>query len=136
MPGQKNSRKLTEFRGTRFIQFFRNIRNDKLKWRISTFSWISRVASTIEVGTFAFFIPTTLSLLHISGLTETRVIILLVYAFGIPAGYIGPKILSRLGLRKLSYCGYRMTMVSLLGVGFSIIYHFYLAVPGFMLLFV
>ena len=53
-----------------------------------------------------------------------------------PLEYIGPKILPRLGLRKLSYCGYRMTMVSLLGVGFSIIYHFYLAVQGFMLLFV
>ena len=132
----ENARKPKRIHGTHFIQFFRDIRNNKLKWRISTFIWISGAASTIEVGTFAFFIPTTLSLLKISGLTDSRIIILLVYAFGIPAVYLGPKVLPRIGLRKLSLYGYGMTIISLLGAGFSIVYHVYLVVPGFMLLFV
>ncbi len=109
---------------------------DPVLRRTSIFSWISGAASTIEVGTFAFFIPLIIASLGISGETGSRLIILAVYSVGIPAGYLGPLIVSRIGLKRLSYGGYAITLLAIMGSGLGLILRIYYIVPLFIVLFV
>jgi len=115
---------------------FKDISSDPVLRRTSAFSWISGAASTIEVGTFAFFIPLIVTSLDISGEIGSRLIILAVYSVGIPAGYLGPLIVSRIGLKKLSYRGYAITMAAIVGSGLALIFQIYYLVPLFIVLFV
>ncbi len=109
---------------------------NSLKRKTTLFTWVSGAASTIEIGTFAFFIPFIIGKLGISSPEIQRMIIILVYSFGIPAGYLGPVLLPRLGLRGLSYSGYIITIVSLVLSGLFLIEGEYLLVPFSMFMFV
>ncbi len=122
-----------------FRAMFRSIFSDQTRRRASVFSWISGAASTLEVGTFAFFIPVIVSGLGITGPPiGSREVTIAIYSFGVPpAGIAGPLLLPRLGLRKVSTVGYASTIVSLVGAGLSLVLRQYLLVPPlFALLFV
>ncbi|GGM76503.1 MFS transporter [Thermogymnomonas acidicola] len=119
-----------------FRAMFRSIFSDQTRRRASVFSWISGAASTLEVGTFAFFIPVIVSGLGITGPIGSREVTIAIYSFGVPAGIAGPLLLPRLGLRKVSTVGYASTIVSLVGAGLSLVLRQYLLVPLFALLFV
>jgi len=118
------------------LEFIRKLRKDKLKWRTTKFSWISGIASSVEVGTFAFFIPIIISNFRISSIIDQRYLIIFIYSFGLPAGILGPKFLPKMGLKNLSIYGYTITLISLIGSGVFIVYGYYLIVPLFMILFV
>ena len=109
---------------------------DGIKRKTTVFTWISGIASTIEVGTFAFFIPQIIMNLNISTPLSRELIIIGIYAFGIPSGYLGPKLLPLMGLRKLSYIGYIITVVSLILSGVFIMEKQYILVPVSMVMFV
>ncbi len=113
-----------------------DILSNGIKRKTTIFTWISGIASTIEIGTFAFFIPYIIRNLGISSPMSRELIIIGVYAFGIPSGYLGPRLLPRLGLRKLSYVGYIITVVSLISAGLLIIERMYILVPFSMVMFV
>lgn len=132
MAGKKTSQESK----TGFMDVFRQIHEDHVMRRTALFSWISGAASTMEVGTFAFFIPIIISNLGISSAIQSRSVILLVYSVGIPAGISGPALLSRIGLRKLSYSGYALTILAILGSGISLMLSLYYIVPLFVLIFV
>ncbi len=112
------------------------IRKDQIIKRTSLFAWISGVASTVEVGTFAFFIPLIISTSGISSIVQSRIVIILVYSVGIPAGIFGPMMLYRTGLRKLSYTGYFLTILAILGSGLSLLFSLDYLVPLFVVFFV
>ncbi|MHB1440116.1 MAG: MFS transporter [Cuniculiplasma sp.] len=118
------------------FHFLRELRKDPVRWRTSKFSWISGIASSVEVGTFAFFIPLIISNLNIAGLINQRLLIISVYSFGLPAGILGPKLLPRIGLKNLSVYGYSITIISLFGSGLFIVLKDFIIVPLFMILFV
>lgn len=128
--------KSDERRKVRYFEFLRQLKSDSLKWRTTKFSWISGIASSVEVGTFAFFIPLMISNFRISSIIDQRFLIIFIYSFGLPAGVLGPRFLPKIGLKNLSIYGYSITLISLIGTGIFIIYGDYLIVPMFMILFV
>jgi MFS family permease len=121
---------------TLYSHFFRDLRNNKIGWRTSIYSWTCGIASGIEVGTFAFFIPYIILKFGISGMVQDRLIIIAIYLIGIPAGYIGPRFIPRIGLRKLSYTGFSLSFLGLVMSGIAIILHLYIVLPISMMTFV
>ncbi len=119
-----------------YAGFIRSLKKDRIKWHTTVYAWICGIASGIEVGTFAFFIPYIISLLHLSGILYSRLIIILVYSIGVPAGYLGPKLIPRLGLRRISYSGFSMSFIALVFSGLFLVMKLFIFVPVFMLLFV
>ena len=119
-----------------YFGFIKKLREDDIRWRATSFSWISGIVSSVEVGTFAFFIPLLISNFRISSLLDQRYLIIFIYSFGLPAGFLGPKFLPKIGLRSLSIYGYAITLISLIGSGIFILTGYYLIVPFFMILFV
>ncbi len=116
--------------------YWKYMKSDTTRWRTTVFSWISGISSSIEVGTFAFFLPLIINNFSIQSLYQQRLLIIFIYSFGVPAGYLGPRFLPKLGLRKISYIGYFFATLAIIGTGVSIYYRLYLAVPFFMILFV
>ncbi len=119
-----------------YIDFFRKLRHNKVQWRTSLYSWCSGIASGIEVGTFAFFIPYIILKFGVSGAINDRFIIIGIYSIGIPAGYLGPKILPTIGLRKLSYSGFALSFAGLVISGLALLFNLYIVLPVSMMLFV
>ncbi len=107
-----------------------------MQWRTSIYSWCCGIASGIEVGTFAFFIPYIILKFGISGAINDRFIIIGIYSIGIPAGYLGPKILPKIGLRRLSYSGFALSFMGLVISGLALLFNLYIVLPASMMLFV
>ncbi len=119
-----------------FKKMFQKIRSkDKLR-NTSIYSYISGVATTIEVGTFAFFIPFIVSKTGIYNEIQVRLIVLSIYAVGIPAGFTGARLVSRLGFKRITCYGYLMTLIALFFSAIFLIYQFYYIVPVTMMIFV
>jgi putative MFS transporter len=121
---------------TTYRRFLKKLWNNSSLKRTSLYSWSSGIASGIEVGTFAFFIPYIILKFGITGMIQDRLIIIAVYFIGIPAGYIGPKIIPKTGLRKLSYYGFMLSFASLIFSGLAIIFNVYIVLPATMMVFV
>ncbi len=119
-----------------YIDFFRKLRHNRVQWRTSMYSWCCGIASGIEVGTFAFFIPYIILKFGISGAINDRFIIIGIYSIGIPAGYLGPKILPKIGLRKLSYSGFALSFAGLVISGLALLFNIYIVLPVSMMIFV
>ena len=119
-----------------YIDFFRELRHNKVQWRTSLYSWCCGIASGIEVGTFAFFIPYIIFKFGISVEINDRFIIIGIYSVGIPAGYLGPKILPKIGLRKLSYSGFALSFAGLVISGLALLFNLYIILPVSMIVFV
>ena len=119
-----------------YTGFIKSLKKDRVKWHTTVYAWVCGIASGIEIGTFAFFIPYIISLLHLSGIVYSRLIIILVYSIGIPAGYLGPKLIPRLGLKRISYSGFSMSFIALIFSGLFLVMKLFIFVPVFMLLFV
>lgn len=132
----KVSNKLKPKQSVGFRPLLKAMSDDPVLRRTSVFSWISGAASTIEVSTFAFFIPLIITSLGISGQLGSRLIILAVYSVGIPAGYLGPLLVSRMGLQRLSSRGYAITILAILGAGLALVLGTYYLVPLFVIIFV
>jgi len=116
--------------------FFRKLRHNKVQWRTSLYSWCCGIASCIEVGTFAFFIPYIILKFGISGAINDRFIIIGIYSIGIPAGYLGPKLLPKIGLRRLGYSGFVLSFMGLVLSGLALLFNFYIVLPVSMMIFV
>ncbi len=119
-----------------YTDFFRALRGSTVTWHTSLYSWLSGIASGIEVGTFAFFIPYIILRYGVSGLLGERFVILGIYMIGIPAGYLGPRLLPLLGMRRVGYTGFSMSLSGLILSGISLIMHFFILLPAAMMIFV
>jgi MFS family permease len=97
--------------------------------RATVFGWLSGVAQSLENATFGFFLPITMVLIGVSGVTATNALSLGMYAFGAVAGYVAPVLTPRLGQRGISIVGYSITLVSLVVVGIAILTKNPLVVP-------
>lgn len=134
--GESTQWKLIAHKRVSFISMFQNIAlKDKMR-RTSIYSYISGAATTIEVGTFAFFIPFIVSKTGIFNEIEVRLVVLAVYSVGVPAGILGAKIVSKIGFRMISCIGYAITFFSLFSSAILLIFRFYYLVPITMMLFV
>ncbi|WMT55463.1 MFS transporter [Acidiplasma sp.] len=119
-----------------YTKIIKNLMGNPVMKRTTIYAWSCGIASSIEVGTFAFFIPYIINTLDISGILFTRLIIILIYSFGVPVGYIGPLLIPKIGLKKLSYTGFIISFVSLIGSGTFLVLRQFLLIPAFMVLFV
>ena len=119
-----------------YANFIKKLRLNSIKWHATLYSWLCGICSGVEVSTFAFFIPYIIAKLHIYGIIDSRLLIILVYSFGVPAGIIGPSMLPRLGLKKLGSYGFLISFISLIGSGLSIYMRYYYVTLLFMALFV
>lgn len=119
-----------------YINFIKKLRENNLKWHATLYSWICGICSSVEVSTFAFFIPYIVTRLHIYNIIGSRIITLLIYAFGVPAGIIGPLMLPRLGLKRLGSYGFIIAFISLIGSGLSIYLGRYYITLIFMVIFI
>ncbi len=119
-----------------YMMFIKKLRKDKTAWNTTLYAWICGMASAIEVGTFAFFMPYILTTIHVSNMFYSRIIIILIYSFGVPAGIIGPALIPKLGLRKISYSGFAISFISLIMAGTFLIFKEYILVPLPMIIFV
>lgn len=128
--------KLESNKNISYKKMFRKIATGEKLRNTSIYSYISGVATTIEVGTFAFFIPFIVSRTGIFNEVQVRLIVLSIYSTGIPAGFIGAKFVSRLGFRRISCYGYLMTLLALFSSAIFLIYQLYYIVPVTMMIFV
>lgn len=119
-----------------YTMFIKKLRKNKTTWNTTLYAWVCGMASGIEVGTFAFFMPYILTSIHVSNIFYSRIIIILIYSFGVPAGIIGPALIPRVGLRRLSYTGFAISFISLMMAGSLLIFRYYILVPLPMILFV
>ena len=123
-------------KSTSYKDYWGNIMHNELRRRTSIYSWCCGIASGIEVGTFAFFIPYIILKFGISGIIQERFIIIAIYCVGLPAGYIGPKIIPIVGLRRISYSGFFLSFLGLIVSGLALILHLYIILPVSMMVFV
>ncbi len=119
-----------------YTDFFRELRGSTVTWHASLYSWLSGIASGIEVGTFAFFIPYIILRFGVPGILYERLVIIGIYMIGVPAGYLGPRLLPMLGMRRVGYTGFSMSLSGLILSGISIIMHFFILLPAAMMIFV
>ncbi|WMT51084.1 MAG: MFS transporter [Ferroplasma sp.] len=119
-----------------YTDFFRKLRGSTVTWHTSLYSWLSGIASGIEVGTFAFFIPYIILRFGVPGLLYERLVIIGIYMIGVPAGYLGPRLLPMLGMRRVGYTGFSMSLSGLILSGISLIMHFFILLPAAMMIFV
>jgi MFS family permease len=104
----------------RFVDFFRDIRSDRVKRRATLFGWIASWAEALEFSTFGFYLPILFVLLGVSGILATNVLTLAIYCVAIVSGLVGPQIVHRIGQRRLSLYGFAIVFVSLLVAGLAI----------------
>ncbi len=119
-----------------YTDFFRELRGSTVTWHASLYSWLSGIASGIEVGTFAFFIPYIILRFGVPGILYERLVIIGIYMIGVPAGYLGPRLLPMLGMRRVGYTGFSMSLSGLILSGISLIMHFFILLPAAMMIFV
>ena len=119
-----------------YTDFFRELRGSTVTWHTSLYSWLSGIASGIEVGTFAFFIPYIILRFGVLGILYERLVIIGIYMIGVPAGYLGPRLLPMLGMRRVGYTGFSMSLSGLILSGISLIMHFFILLPAAMMIFV
>jgi MFS family permease len=94
--------------------FLRHLRDDPIRWRATLFGWIACAAQGLEFSTFAFYIPTLLILVGVSGVLGTNLVTMALYVLAAISGWIGPLITPKIGQRGLSIAGFSIVFVSLL----------------------
>lgn len=100
--------------------FIRHVRTDPIRWRGTLYGWIACAAQSLEFSTFAFYIPTLLVLVGVSGALGTSLVTMGLYVIAAISGWIGPLITPRIGQRGLSIWGFSITFVALLVAAFAL----------------
>jgi predicted MFS family arabinose efflux permease len=95
-------------------EFLRHLRDDPIRWRATLFGWIACAAQGLEFSTFAFYIPTLLILVGVSGVLGTNLVTMGLYVIAAISGWVGPLITPKIGQRGLSIAGFAIVFVSLL----------------------
>lgn len=101
-------------------QFLDHIRKDKTRWRATQFGWIACFAQGLEFSTFAFYIPTLLILVGVSGALGTNLVTICLYIIAAISGWVGPLLTPKIGQRGLSIWGFGITFVALLAAAYSL----------------
>lgn len=109
--------------------FLADLRTDPVRWRASVYGWIACFMQSSEFSTFAFYVPVLFVLLGVSGVIGTDLITLALYLVAVVSGYVGPKILPRIGHRRLSIAGFAIVFVSLLVAALAISMHWLILLP-------
>ena len=92
----------------------RHLRSDRTRWRATLFSWIACFAQGSEFSTFAFYIPTLLLLVGVTGLLGTDLVTMALFTLAAVSAAVGPALLPRIGQRGLSIAGFSLSLVGLL----------------------
>jgi MFS family permease len=101
-------------------EFLSHIRKDPIRWRATLYGWIACAAQSLEFSTFAFYIPTLLILVGVSGTLGTNLVTMGLYVIAAISGWVGPLITPKIGQRGLSIWGFAITFVALLVAAFAL----------------
>jgi MFS family permease len=100
--------------------FLSHIRKDPIRWRATLYGWIACATQSLEFSTFAFYIPTLLFLVGVSGALGTNLVTMGLFIIAAISGWIGPLITPKIGQRGLSIWGSVITFVALLLAAFAL----------------
>jgi MFS family permease len=101
-------------------EFLGHIRQDPIRWRATIYAWIACAAQSLEFSTFAFYIPTLLILVGVSGALGTSLVTMGLYVIAAISGWVGPLITPKIGQRGLSIWGFSITFVALLVAAYAL----------------
>ncbi len=105
------------------------------EWRALLYGSFGNITFAMEFAGFAFFIPVLLELLKISGSINTTLIVTAVYIFAVISVLVSMRLTPKVGMRKMLIAGYSIVGVALIISAFSFKFHFLLAIPFFMALY-
>lgn len=97
----------------RVRDFLASIWQDPIRRRASIFAWISNAMQGAEFSAFAFYLPTILVLVGVSGTTGTNFITGVMYIIATISGFVAPMVTPKLGHRGIAQWGFGMAFVSL-----------------------
>ena len=95
-------------------EFLTDIFADDTRRRATIFGWIACFAQSSEFSTFGFYLPVLFTLVGVTGVLGTDLVTLALYVLAAISGFVGPKILPRIGHRGLSIAGFGIVFVALL----------------------
>ena len=113
----------------RAIDVLRHLRGERVRWRATLFSWIASFAQGTEFSTFAFYIPTLLILVGVSGTLGTDLVSMALFSLAGVSAFVGPRLLPRIGQRGLSIAGFSITFAGLLLAALALVGKIKLLLP-------
>lgn len=109
--------------------FLRHLREDRVRWRASLFSWIACFAQGSEFATFGFYLPTLFAMVGVSSLLGNNLVTMALFVVAAVSAYVGPMLTPRIGQRGLSIAGFAITLAALLLAALALALHLVVLLP-------
>ena len=101
-------------------EFLSDLRRDPVRWRATIYGWVACFCQGSEFSTFGFYLPVLFVMVGVSSILGIDLVNMALFSFAAISGWVGPKLLPKLGHRGIARWGFGIVFVALLVAAWAI----------------